>query len=261
MARVIRRAMVAANWKMNGSKALVARFAKALGEASLPESVDVIVMPPVVLLPELVAGLVDSGAGAGAQDLHAQPSGAYTGEIAGGMLSEAGARWVLTGHSERRQYNAESNDEVATKFAAALRADLTPVLCVGETLEERDAGREEEVVTRQIRDVLNIVDVQDLGKGVLAYEPVWAIGTGRTASPDQAQAMHAHIRAVVAEADESVGQCMRILYGGSVKPDNALALFEQDDIDGGLIGGAGLEIESFLSIVGAAGASGAAKAK
>jgi triosephosphate isomerase len=247
-----RRALVAANWKMHGSQALVAAFVTRLSAVRVPATLDVVIMPPSVYLAELASSLAGTGVAAGAQNLHALESGAFTGELSGEMLREAGARWAIVGHSERRHEYGETDEVVAAKFVAALRAGLTPVLCVGETLEERDAGRAEAVVEAQLRAVLEVAGATALGAGVVAYEPVWAIGTGRTASATQAQRMHAHVRGVVAQADAKVAAALRIVYGGSVNPDNATELFAQPDVDGGLVGGAGLDVDRFLAIVGAA---------
>jgi triosephosphate isomerase len=247
-----RRALVAANWKMHGSQALVAAFVTKLSAVRVPATLDVVIMPPSVYLAELASSLAGTGVAAGAQNLHALESGAFTGELSGEMLREAGARWAIVGHSERRHEYGETDEVVAAKFVAALRAGLTPVLCVGETLEERDAGRAEAVVEAQLRAVLEVAGATALGAGVVAYEPVWAIGTGRTASATQAQRMHAHVRGVVAQADAKVAAALRIVYGGSVNPDNATELFAQPDVDGGLVGGAGLDVDRFLAIVGAA---------
>ena len=251
----MRRPIVAGNWKMYGSGERVARFCRALNEAPLAGEVDVLLFPPVGYLMPFVAGLGSRRVELGAQDLHVEPEGAYTGEISGAMIKDLGARWVLVGHSERRQYRGESNELVAAKYAAALKVELIPILCVGESLAEREAGAAQEIVSGQLQAVLDLVGASGLSRGVVAYEPVWAIGTGRTATPDQAEDMHACIRASIGGADAEVGRSLRILYGGSVKPDNAAELFGQGNIDGGLIGGAALEPESFLKIA-AAGANG-----
>ena len=192
----------------------------------------------------------------GAQDVSSNEKGAYTGEVSASMLADVGATHGLVGHSERRQYHQESNELVARKFLAAHNAGLTPVLCVGETLEQREAGESESVVGAQLTAVLELVGVAAFARAVLAYEPVWAIGTGRTASPEQAQAMHAFLRGVVASHDARIADSLPILYGGSVKPDNATELFSQPDVDGGLVGGASLVARDFLAIAQAAAARG-----
>ncbi len=245
--------IVAGNWKMHGSKDRVERFAAALQAADVDAGVQLLVFPPIAYLQGFAARLAGNGAELGAQDLHVEQEGAFTGEVSGTMIAELGGRWALTGHSERRQHQAESDALVAAKFAAALDAGLTPIVCVGETLAEREAGAAIDVVTRQLDAVVALVGAERLGLGVVAYEPVWAIGTGKTAAPDQAQEMHRAIRDRVRSAhDEATSRTLRILYGGSVKPDNAAGLFCQDDIDGALVGGASLEADSFLEIAAAA---------
>lgn len=252
----MRQPIVAGNWKMYGSTPRVEQFAAALNAADVAADVQLLVFPPVAYLHGFATGLGVSDIELGAQDLHVDQEGAFTGEVSGTMIAELGGRWALTGHSERRRYQSESDALVASKFLAALDAGLTPILCVGETLAERDAGRAAAVVTRQLDAVLESAGIERLGLGVVAYEPVWAIGTGKTATPEQAQEMHRIIRdRVRAASDEKSGEIaasLRILYGGSVKPDNAAELFRQDDIDGALVGGASLEADSFLRIAAAA---------
>lgn len=233
----MRRPIVAGNWKMHGSRALIERFAGCLDDH---DDVDVIVFPPALYLPLAVERL--QGAEIGIQNVHVEAVGAYTGEIAAEMAAELGARYVLVGHSERRRLFLETDEIVAAKYGAALRAGLTPVLCVGETLEQRRAGREVEVVLSQLDAVLK----DSSADAIVAYEPVWAIGTGETATPFQAQEMHAIIRGALDDRET------RILYGGSVTAENAPALFAEDDIDGGLVGGASLEPASFNAITNAA---------
>jgi triosephosphate isomerase (TIM) len=249
----MRQPMVAGNWKMNGSRKANEALLKEVREAlAAPVKAEVVVCPPYVYLPQ-VAGLVDgSTVGLGAQDVSDQDSGAYTGEVSGEMLRDVGCRYVIVGHSERRSLYAEDDVFTARKFAAARRHGLIPILCVGELLEERESGITEEVVARQLDAVLDLEGVESLKDAVVAYEPVWAIGTGKTATPDQAQAVHAFIRARVAGRDAGVADGLRILYGGSVKADNAAELFSQPDIDGGLIGGASLKAADFLAICRAA---------
>jgi triosephosphate isomerase len=251
----MRRRLVAGNWKMNGTRAqalaLVADIAR--GTAALRE-VDVALCPPSILIP-LVADEIKRARAAlawGGQNLHTQSSGAYTGEVSGAMLADFGCTYVIVGHSERRTLFGETDALVAEKFAAAQSAGLTPILCVGETLAEREANRTESVIDRQLRAVLDRSGVQSLARAVVAYEPVWAIGTGRTAEPAQAQAVHRFIRSKVATGDAAVAAKLRILYGGSVKGANARELFAQGDIDGGLIGGASLQADEFLAICRAA---------
>jgi triosephosphate isomerase len=247
----MRRKLVAGNWKMNGSRASATELARAIVAQPRGEF-DVAVFPPFVYLAELVWQHSKSGVSFGAQDVSERTHGAYTGEVGAAMVKDIGATHTLVGHSERRQYHAESSERVAAKFAQALSAGLVPVLCVGETLEQRDAGRTEEVVAAQLDAVLQRSGIAAFDTALLAYEPVWAIGTGRTATPDQAQAVHAFIRGKLARENATISGSVRILYGGSVKPDNAAALFAQPDIDGGLIGGASLVAADFLAICAAA---------
>ena len=238
---------------MFGSADRVERFAAALNASDIPGGVQLLVFPPVAYLRQFAADLIACDVELGAQDLHTEQEGAFTGEISATMIADLGGRWVLTGHSERRKYQGESDALVAAKFAAALSANLTPIVCVGETLEEREAGEAGVVVARQLEAVVASLGIERLAHGVVAYEPVWAIGTGKTASPDQAQAMHRSIRDQVRGHSEVTAEALRILYGGSVKPGNAAELFRQDDIDGALVGGASLEADSFLEIAASAG--------
>lgn len=264
-----RRPVIAANWKLNGSRsanrALVADVADGLaavglGPGTLAGSgapVDVIICPPFVYLAE-VAGLVAGHKlAAGAQDVAVEASGAFTGEVSAAMLLDVGCRYVIVGHSERRALFGDTDERVAGKVVAALRAGLAPILCVGETLEERDAGRTLPVVRRQLDAAFAALESAGLSPAarrtmVVAYEPVWAIGTGRTATPDQAQEVHADIRATLMQRDATIAGDVRILYGGSVKASNAKDLFAMQDIDGGLIGGASLQAAEFVSICKAA---------
>jgi triosephosphate isomerase len=251
----MRRPLVAGNWKMYGSKASVSELLSGLlAGAGAASDVDLAVCAPFVHLGLVEGRLGGSAIAWGAQDLCDRPGeGAYTGEISGAMLRDFGCRYVIVGHSERRHVYGEGDALVAAKFAAALEAGLVPILCVGELLEEREAGRTEQVVDRQLDAVLaRLGDGAGLGGGVIAYEPVWAIGTGRTASPAQAQEVHAFIRGRIARRDRDAAARLRILYGGSVKAANAADLFAMADIDGGLIGGASLKAEEFLSICRAA---------
>lgn len=237
---------------MHGDAAFVAAFAMALRKARLAHDVEVLLFPPAPYLHLLREALADAAVGVGAQNLHTEREGAFTGEVAAEMVRDLGCRWTLVGHSERRQLFGESDTLVARKFAAALRAGLRPVLCVGETLEQRSAGQAESVVGGQLEAVIETVGADGLAGGVIAYEPVWAIGTGETASPQQAQEMHRSIRERLAALSPELAAQVRILYGGSIKPDNAAALFGEADIDGGLVGGASLEVEDFLAIIAAA---------
>jgi triosephosphate isomerase len=249
----MRRPLVAGNWKMNGSMASVRELVEGIkaGMGQVDAS-EVAVCPPFVFLAEVGAGIAGTAIGLGAQNVADQDSGAFTGEISGPMLAELGCRYAIVGHSERRNLYAESDTLVARRFAAARRAGLQPILCVGELLEEREAGITEEVVGRQLDAVLDLEGIAAFADAVIAYEPVWAIGTGKTATPDQAQEVHAFIRKKLAALDQGVADGVRILYGGSVKGSNAAELFSQTDIDGGLIGGASLNAAEFIAICAAA---------
>ena len=238
---------------MHGSGQAVAGFCEALRGARLGAELDVLVFPPVAYLGQFADGVRGVGVAVGAQDLHPAAQGAHTGGISGAMIAELGGRWALVGHSERRSEHGESDALVAAKFAAALGAGLKPILCVGETLAQRQAGRAEGVVAQQVQAVIEAVGVEGLTRGAVAYEPVWAIGTGETAAPDEAAAMHALIRKTIAASDAKRAESIRVIYGGSVNAHNAPALFSEPEIDGGLIGGASLQAESFLAIVAAAG--------
>ncbi|SEJ72237.1 triosephosphate isomerase [Azotobacter beijerinckii] len=249
----MRRKRVIGNWKMNGSLAANrALLEELLPQLAVLEGVELAVCPPFPYLAQVAALLEGSGVALGAQNLHTAEKGAFTGEIGAGMLKELGCRYVLVGHSERRSLYRECDETVAEKFAVALRAGLVPVLCVGETQAQRRQGQTEQVVSAQLQAVLRRSGVQGLAAGLIAYEPVWAIGTGETASPEQAQAVHRHIRALLVQHDPVQAEATPILYGGSVKADNAAALFAQPDIDGGLIGGASLEAAAFAAICQAA---------
>jgi triosephosphate isomerase len=244
-----RRKLIVGNWKMHGSRAANAELLSAL-LAGRPYLADLAVCVPAIYIHETAAALAGSDLRWGAQDVSAQPQGAFTGEISAAMLAEAGCRYAIVGHSERRALHGESDDLVAAKAQAALAKGVTPIVCVGETLAQREAGETEFVVKRQLSAVIHRL-AHCAAEMVVAYEPVWAIGTGRTASPEQAQAVHAVLRAQL-QAATGRGALMKILYGGSVKPDNAQALFAQPDIDGGLIGGASLKAAEFIAIARAA---------
>jgi triosephosphate isomerase len=239
---------VAGNWKMHGSLGSNLALLTAVrgGAAALKGQMAVCV--PYPYLAQAQAVLAGSNVAWGAQDVSEHAQGAYTGEVSAGMLNDFGCRYVIVGHSERRSYYGDTDVVVAAKFAAALKAGLTPILCVGETLAEREAGITAEVVIRQMDAIMSASGVAALGGAVVAYEPVWAIGTGKTATPAQAQEVHAMIRDRVARDDKAVAGVLQILYGGSVKPANARELFGQPDIDGGLIGGASLVADDFLGI-------------
>jgi triosephosphate isomerase (TIM) len=244
-----RKQLVVGNWKMHGSHPANAELLAAL-VAARPYLADVAVCVPFPYLSETAVALAGSDIRWGAQDCSAHEHGAYTGEVSAAMLHEFGCRYAIVGHSERRQYHAESDQLVADKAKAALARGVTPIVCVGETLAQREAGETEAVVKRQLSAVIHAL-AHCAGEMVVAYEPVWAIGTGRTATPEQAQAVHALLRAQLAAATPRAAQ-MQILYGGSVKPDNAATLFAQPDIDGGLVGGASLKAADFVAICRAA---------
>jgi triosephosphate isomerase len=237
---------------MYGSRAANAALLQGV-RAAAPAGVEVVLCPPFVFLPDAAVALAGSAIGLGAQDLSAEAGqGAYTGEVAGAMLREVGCSHVIVGHSERRARHNESDAEVARKAVAALAAGLVPIVCVGETLAERDAGATPAVVGRQLAAVLDVCGVDAFRTVVVAYEPVWAIGTGRTASPEQAQEIHALLRGLIASRDATIAGSARLLYGGSVKAGNAAELFAMPDIDGGLIGGASLKVDEFAAILAAA---------
>jgi len=244
-----RRKLVVGNWKMHGSRPANAELLAAL-IGGRPFGADVAVCVPFVYLAEAAATLANSDIRWGAQDISAHEQGAYTGEVSAAMLAECGCRYAIVGHSERRAYHAENDALVAAKAQAGLAHGVTPIVCVGETLAEREAGETEVVVKRQLSVVIHQL-AHCASEIVVAYEPVWAIGTGRTASPEQAQAVHQVLRAQL-HAATGHGQTMKILYGGSVKADNAATLFAQPDIDGGLIGGASLKAADFIAICRAA---------
>jgi triosephosphate isomerase len=248
------RGIVAANWKMHGSRQFLQGYVRSLETAPKALCERLILFPPVGYLLELSERLDAAGLGqaveVGAQNLHTEPAGAFTGEMSAEMLVDLGASWVLAGHSERRQLAGETDEQVGRKVAAALRAGLKPMVCVGETEAQRNDGLAGEVVGRQLDAVLAHCSVEELATGAVAYEPVWAIGTGRTATPELAQEMHGLIRQSLASRSQTVAAGVPLLYGGSVKAGNAAELFGQPDIDGGLVGGASLEAAEFLSIAG-----------
>lgn len=249
----MRRPMVAGNWKMHGSRAANKTLLTELEQGLKPEwPIDVVVFPPYVYLADAARLLEEGQIGLGAQDVCAEASGAFTGQVSAAMLKDVGCGYVIVGHSERRRLYHEDDAVVARKFAAALQRGLIPVLCVGETLEEHEAHQAEAVVSRQIDAVIAMTGIGGLEHAVVAYEPVWAIGTGRTATPQQAQGVHAYLRGRIAAQDANIAGHVRILYGGSVKGGNAAELFSMPDVDGGLVGGASLSAEEFQQICAAA---------
>lgn len=249
----MRKKLVAANWKMHGSRSMADGLMEEVVKANPADGVDVLILPPYPYLAQLVEKYGASGIGFGAQDVSEhQGQGAFTGEVSASMVADMGCRWALVGHSERRHHHTESNEKVARKFAAVLAAGLTPVFCVGETLHQREAGETMEVIQQQLAAVLQLNGIGCFDTAVISYEPVWAIGTGKTASPEQAQEVHAFIRSQLAREDAMIARLTRLLYGGSVKAANAAELFAQPDVDGGLIGGASLVAPEFLAICNAA---------
>ncbi len=245
----MRKRLVAGNWKMHGSRAENARLLDELlqfDSGAWPAAAAV--CPPFVYLQESARQLKDSGIALGAQDICADAGGAFTGEVSAAMLKDVGCRYAIVGHSERRALYAEDDRLVARKFMAAQSHQLVPILCVGESLAEREAGQTEAVVARQLDAVLAVIEPEALVEAVLAYEPVWAIGTGKNASPEQAQAVHAFLRGRIASHDARIAAGLQILYGGSVKASNAAELFAMPDVDGGLVGGASLKADEFAQI-------------
>jgi triosephosphate isomerase len=249
----MRRPLIAGNWKMHGSRAENAELIEAM-LLGLPDQTpfDIAVCPPFVYLWEVGRLLKASSIALGAQSVCAEQVGAFTGEASAAMLKDVGCKYVIVGHSERRAIYKEDDALVARKFLAAQSQGLIPILCVGETLEERERGQTMQVVSRQLTAVLDLAGVAALRAAVIAYEPVWAIGTGKNATPQQAQEVHAHIRTAVAARDAKIAADVRILYGGSVKAANARELFAMPDVDGGLVGGASLKADEFLKICAAA---------
>jgi triosephosphate isomerase len=245
----MRRKLVAGNWKMNGSLAANAVLLTGLRSSLGNANCDVAVCVPAAYLAQCRDALGGSPIRWGGQDLSMHEAGAYTGEISAAMLLDFGSRYVIVGHSERRTLHGESDESVARKTVRALEAGLTPIVCVGETLQEREAGQTEAVVCRQLNTVLAALNPEQVERLVLAYEPVWAIGTGKTATPDMAQEVHVLLRKCLHEKSPAAAQQVKILYGGSMKPDNAAELLSKPDIDGGLIGGAALKASDFLAII------------
>jgi len=251
----MRQPLVAGNWKMNGSLASIKTLVEGIKAGlSSVTTAELAVCPPYVYIPQVAAMLKGTSIALGAQDVNDKESGAHTGEVAPGMLTDVGCKYAIVGHSERRSIYGESDEFTARKFAAARQAGLVPILCVGELLEEREQGITEDVVARQLDAVIKLEGVAALADAVIAYEPVWAIGTGKTASPQQAQDVHAFIRGKLAALDAGVAEKVQILYGGSMNAGNAADLLAMSDIDGGLIGGASLKPDDFLAIGKAANA-------
>ena len=242
----MRKKLIAGNWKMHGNKQQIKLLIEDIISGSKNITNELVVFPPFIFLAQVAELLQGTNIHYGAQTVSQYPQGAYTGEISADMLKDLGCRYVLIGHSERRCLFGETNTVVVEKYQAAVANGLIPIVCVGETLSEHESNRTEVVVAEQVRAILALKPSQD--QFMIAYEPIWAIGTGKTATPDQAQAVHAFIRQQVFDYDKMIAENIRILYGGSVKPDNAIALFNETDIDGGLIGGASLKANAFLDI-------------
>ena len=251
MKKTTRRPLIAGNWKMHGTRAETTAWIDGIKAAAAAErDRDVVVAPPYTALETAARAVADTTIGLAAQNVHGEPKGAFTGEIAANMLKDVGCAYVIIGHSERRQYCNETNETVAAKIAAALRADLKPIVCIGETLREREGDNTLPVIERQVREGLAGLSREAVRGLTIAYEPVWAIGTGRTAMPEQAEEVHATIRGLLREfAGENGAESVRILYGGSVKADNIDALMAQPNIDGALVGGASLDPEAFSRII------------
>jgi triosephosphate isomerase len=246
----MRRKLIAGNWKMYKTVAEAVTLVEEIRKGAATAPADTLVAPPFTALGAVVAAAKGSPVAVAAQNMHFEKEGAFTGEVSAPMLVDLGVTHVILGHSERRQYFAETDDGVAKKTKAALANDLTPIACVGETLAEREAGRTMEVVARQLGAILDAITADEAKQVVIAYEPVWAIGTGKVATPEQAQEVHAFIRSrIAAKHGQAVADALRILYGGSVKPDNVKGLMALPDVDGALVGGASLKADSFLKLV------------
>lgn len=253
----MRRPIVAANWKLNGSLEMAASLVPAINSHCANNGdVDVVLAPPYPYMMNVSELITSANLHLGAQSAAQHQSGAYTGEVSANMLAEFGCKFVIVGHSERRQFYGESDLIVAEKFMRIQASGLLPILCVGESLEQREQGVMQETIVKQVEAVVQQAGIDAMSHSVIAYEPIWAIGTGKTASPAQAQEVHAMIRTQISKRSPSIAQQLRILYGGSVKADNAAELFSQTDIDGGLIGGASLVAEQFNAIVSAASQEG-----
>jgi triosephosphate isomerase (TIM) len=244
----MRRSLVLGNWKMNGTRSSAESLAKGIIAGLGADVADIAICVPYVFIPEIGQVVKNTRVGLGSQNVADKPSGAYTGEISAGMLKEFACQYALVGHSERRTYYGDTDQSVAARFCQAQEQGIIPVLCIGETLAEREQEKTFDVITTQLDAVVNMAGIASFSNAVIAYEPVWAIGTGLTATDQQAQEAHKFIRDYLANKDQAVAEKIQILYGGSAKPDNAKGLFAMPDIDGGLIGGASLDAESFLKI-------------
>ncbi|MGZ5043172.1 MAG: triose-phosphate isomerase [Methylobacter sp.] len=244
----MRRSLVVGNWKMNGTLASAELLTKGIIAGLGGNNADIAVCVPYVHLPKVSELVKNTVLALGAQNVADKASGAYTGEVSGAMLSEFNCKYALVGHSERRSYYGDTDESVAARFCQAQEQNIIPILCVGETLEQREQDKTFAVINTQLDAVINLAGIAAFGAAVIAYEPVWAIGTGKTATDEQAQEVHQYIRQYIAAKDQAIADKIQILYGGSAKPDNAKGLFAMPDIDGGLIGGASLDAESFLKI-------------
>jgi triosephosphate isomerase (TIM) len=244
----MRQSLVVGNWKMNGTRASCESLAKGIIAGLGANKAGIAVCVPYVYLAGIGELVKNTRLALGAQNVADQPSGAFTGEISATMLSEFDCKYALVGHSERRSYYGDTNESVAARFCQAQEKGIIPILCVGETLEQREKNQTFAVINEQIDAVINLAGIASFNTAVIAYEPVWAIGTGKTATDEQAQEVHQYIRKYIAAKDQAIADKIQILYGGSAKPENAKALFAMPDIDGGLIGGASLDAESFLKI-------------
>lgn len=244
----MRRSLVVGNWKMNGTLASAELLVKGIIAGLGENNADIAVCVPYVHIPKVSELVRSTSLALGAQSVGDKPSGAFTGEISAAMLSEFNCKYALVGHSERRSYYGDTDESVAARFCQAQEQNIIPVLCVGETLEQREQDQTFAVIDAQLDAVINLAGIAAFSAAVIAYEPVWAIGTGKTATDDQAQEVHRYIRQYIAAKDQAIADKIQILYGGSAKPDNAKGLFAMPDIDGGLIGGASLDAESFLKI-------------
>ena len=244
----MRQSLVVGNWKMNGTLASAELLAKGIIAGLGSNNAEIAVCVPYVFLSNVGQIVKDTRLALGAQNVADKPSGAFTGEISASMLGEMNCKYALVGHSERRTYYGDTNETVADRFFQAKAQDIIPILCVGETLEQREQNQTFSVINEQLDAVINVAGIQSFSKAVIAYEPVWAIGTGKTATDEQAQEVHLYIRKYIAAKDQAIAEKLQILYGGSAKPENAKGLFAMPDIDGGLIGGASLDAESFLKI-------------
>jgi triosephosphate isomerase len=245
---MMRQSLVVGNWKMNGTRASAELLAKGIIAGLGSNNAGIAVCVPYVYLASIGELVKNTRLALGAQNVADKPSGAFTGEISAAMLSELDCKYVIVGHSERRSYYGDTNESVAARFCQAQEKDIIPILCVGETLEQREQDQTLAVINEQLDAVINLAGIASFNTAVIAYEPVWAIGTGKTATDEQAQEVHQYIRKYIAAKDQAIADKIQILYGGSAKPENAKGLFAMPDIDGGLIGGASLDAESFLKI-------------